>query len=134
MNLLTTSMQCIRARPVGQRLAACTTDAWITGWHVGVSDGPCAVSAEMGLDVDEPGYAHVGPHSEPASARAGFHALLRTGSMHAAASQAMSAEEFYDHLADTGWLTFLNAPHVFEAGDDMPADILMGTEIEAARL
>lgn len=106
----------------------------LDGTLAGVSDGPCAVSAEMGLDVDEPGYAHVGPHSEPASARAGFHALLRTGSMHAAASQAMSAEEFYDHLADTGWLTFLNAPHVFEAGDDMPADILMGTEIEAARL
>ena len=54
--------------------------------------------------------------------------------MAAAASQAMSAGEFYDHLADTGWLTFLNAPHVFEAGDDMPADILMGTEMEAARL
>eukprot|EP01043_Picozoa_sp_COSAG02_P079766 COSAG02_NODE_18624_length_929_cov_0.854217_1_plen_288_part_01 len=72
--------------------------------------------------------------SEPASARAGYHALLRTGSMAAAASQSMSAAEFYNHLVDTGWLTFLNAPHVFEAGDDMPADILMGTEMEGATL
>eukprot|EP01051_Picozoa_sp_SAG22_P023858 SAG22_NODE_6342_length_868_cov_1.006502_2_plen_88_part_00 len=61
-------------------------------------------------------------------ARTGFHALLRTGSMAREAGQSMSAAEFYDHLADTGWLTFLSASHVFEAGDDMPCDVLAGTE------
>ena len=73
---------------------------------------------------------------EPTSARSGAHALshaLSSRSMAAQARSAMSAAQFYDHLADTGWLTFLASATLFASGDDLPEDVLGGTEMEKAR-
>jgi len=69
-----------------------------------------------------------------AAARSGSNALrANTASMAAAAQAAMSPAEFFDHLAERGWLDYLAAPQVFESGDDWPASVLAGTEMEEAR-